>query len=313
MRSEIVTSLSHGMFPFGFDQATDSLSFSRGLVEAAVVRVVRRHCRNVLPVRNESSMPLTRRARRTLEEASDFSVSPSGWPHSRRRADLSASEAGARRRLGKSLLVSLLIGGAGTVLSAVLGQTFAQSEGVLALITLWVFLLAGFAYFARTVPISFLFAFRASDVVWGVGLAVVLRLFGGMLNGAASAPFPAVTSPSVAVWFGEVVVSAGVVGPVVEELYFRAFLAVAVFKLLAPRTGRVNAGVAATGFSAGAFVLLHACFAPLGLIDAISLLTVGATCAVLVILTGRVWGAVLLHMSYNLLYVALSALGAILA
>ncbi|MCC4249440.1 CPBP family intramembrane glutamic endopeptidase [Microbacterium testaceum] len=211
------------------------------------------------------------------------------------------------------MFVPLLIGGVGTFLSAALGQTFVQPGGVLALMTLWTFLLAGFVYFARRVPIRSLFAFRASDVVWGVGLAAVLRQFEGILNGVASAPFPVATSPSVVAWFGEVVVPIGVIGPVVEELYFRAFLTVAVFRLLAPRMGRVIAGVAATGFSAGAFVLLHTCFAPLGLIDAIVLLAVGATCAVLVTLTGRIWGAVLLHASYNILYVTVAALGAIAA
>lgn len=244
-----------------------------------------------------------------MEDETSPALSRSGSARFRQRA----SESGERRRLVTGLLVPLSLGVAGALISIALGVSLARPGGVLALVTLWAFLLAGFIYFALTVPIGSLFAFRGSDVVWGVGVAVVLRLLEGLLLGAAFAPFPAVSSPSVAAWIGEVVLPAGLIGPLVEELYFRAFLAVIVFRMLAPRTGQVIAGFAATCVSAGAFVLLHACFAPLPLLDALILLAVGAACAALVLLTGRICGAILLHATYNFLFIVLAALGTVLA
>lgn len=254
---------------------------------------------------------MTRQARLTVDQGSGAARSPG--PAAYRWVDWRTSEPVTARQLRNSLLVSLLIGGAGTSLSVASGWVLPPAWGVLPLAVLWVFLLSGFVYFVRTVPIRSLFAFRASDAIWGVGFSAVLRLLEGHLSGAASAPFPASTSQSLSTWIGEVAIPAGLIGPVVEEFYFRAFLAVAVFKMLARYTGVTIAGLAATCVSAGAFVLLHACFAPLGLIEAVLLAILGASCTILVVMTGRIWGAVILHVSYNLFFVAVSGLGAVLS
>lgn len=156
-----------------------------------------------------------------------------------------------------------------------------------------------------------LFRYRAVDLLWGLGLGLALRFMQGALSGANASAFPSVSDSgeSLRGWVVAQAVPAGGFGPVIEEVFFRAVLLVALFELLRRSSGSLAAGVAATLISTGAFVCLHAAFAPLTLVDALSLAIVGAVCANLVLLTGRLWGAVLLHAMYNLSFLSLVAIG----
>ena len=72
-------------------------------------------------------------------------------------------------------------------------------------------------------------------------------------------------------------------------------------------------GVAALLVSSGGFVLLHATGGSLSIADAVQLLAVGGMGGLLVLLTGRIWGAVLTHVVYNASYLALVAAGTLLS
>jgi len=47
----------------------------------------------------------------------------------------------------------------------------------------------------------------------------------------------------------------------------------------------------------------------MSLIDGVLLFTVGAVCSLTVLLTGRIWGAVLIHIVYNASFLALVIVG----
>lgn len=159
-----------------------------------------------------------------------------------------------------------------------------------------------------------IFRFRFVDLVWGVGIALIIRLIAGGVGHANSTPFP--NSPTLRdspqAWALEQAVSAGLIGPVVEELFFRGVILVAVYVALQPITNRWISGAAATVVSAGLFTLTHASFATISIQDAFQLFTLGAGCSLLVLLTGRISGAVILHAFYNLMFLALTAVGTVL-
>ncbi|MDF2045933.1 CPBP family intramembrane metalloprotease [Microbacterium sp. Kw_RZR3] len=113
-------------------------------------------------------------------------------------------------------------------------------------------------------------------------------------------------------WWLTTATSAGVIAPVVEEFFFRAVVLVATYQLLRRSTGAPAAAVTSALVSAGGFVLLHAAFSAEGLTDGIQLFIVGATCSALVLLTGRIWGAVVVHIAYNVSFLALVVLGSVL-
>jgi len=60
-------------------------------------------------------------------------------------------------------------------------------------------------------------------------------------------------------------------------------------------------------------VLLHSAFESLALASGVQLFVVGAVCALTVLLTGRMWGAVCIHVVYNVSFLMLAVLGTMLA
>jgi membrane protease YdiL (CAAX protease family) len=163
-----------------------------------------------------------------------------------------------------------------------------------------------------------LFRFRALDVLYGIVLGVLLRVAQGWIAqvGGGAAPFPSYPTidgePGASWWLTDVVAVVAI-GPVVEEFFFRAVILVSVFTLLRRRFGHVAAGISAVLVSAAAFVMLHSLLVgqTADLVVATALL--GAVCASLVMLTGRIWGAVLVHVIYNATYVLLALIGTFLA
>lgn len=203
----------------------------------------------------------------------------------------------------------------GILLASVIPGLSVARSGLLSTVTLWAAMLVAVVYSLAVLRAHGLFRMRFEDVILGVGGAVLLRLLGGVAGGANDAPFPTMTglaefSPS---WFLQVALPPALVGPIVEELFFRAVLVVALYQLLAPRVGRILAGAASSLVSAGTFVLLHVVFTPFAVDGSLQLLALGLACSILVLCTGRIAAALLLHVAYNTMFLMLAVVGAVLA
>lgn len=205
---------------------------------------------------------------------------------------------------------------AGVVAALAVARWVRPVDGILVQAPLWVGLaVATVLALGRARPAGLL-RVRFSDLIWGVGLGLGLRAVQGVLSGSALLPFPRWGADAVwqtPKWWMTEILPPLIVGPLLEEFAFRAVLLVAVFEVLRRSVGSLAAGVTALLVSTGAFVCLHAAFSPLTLLDGLQLFAVGAACALLVLLTGRVWGAVFLHVVYNATFLALMTVGAVLA
>ncbi|TQJ29694.1 hypothetical protein FBY39_0137 [Microbacterium sp. SLBN-146] len=191
-------------------------------------------------------------------------------------------------------------------------------SGVVSLAVLWV-AFGGVAIYAlvRSRPVGLL-RFRALDLLYAAGLALALRIIQGWVEAAeyGAAVFPSVPlvdgrpSPE---WVLTDAVGAVAIAPVVEEFFFRAVILVTVYGLLRRRFGELAAGIAAVLASTGLFVLTHALLRDMDLTAAVSVLLLGLVCGALVVLTGRIWGAVLVHVGFNATYLVLAAAQAVLS
>lgn len=203
--------------------------------------------------------------------------------------------------LGAGLLAAALLGRWGTV-------------------ALWVALIAPVVLaFRRGIPRGLL-SLRAVDVLYGVVLGGIVRLAQGWLAGPGAFPSYSTLDGSLPpMWWADELLAGGVIAPVVEEFFFRGLLLVALFTVVRrllrrpDADGILPAGTIAVIASAGLFVLVHQLAAPLTTDAALALALLGLTTGTLVMLTGRVWPAVLVHMVYNLSGVGLTVLGTLLA
>jgi membrane protease YdiL (CAAX protease family) len=154
---------------------------------------------------------------------------------------------------------------------------------------------------------------RATDLLWGIALGAALRLVQGWLSGANQNQFPTVAgldgTGANLEWFLGTAVPGTLVSPILEEFYFRAVILVGVYQILRRSVGTVGAAITALLASSGFFVVLHQFFSAITLADGVQLFLVGATCGLLVFLTGRIWGAILVHVVYNGIYFCLAILG----
>ncbi|WEG08157.1 CPBP family intramembrane metalloprotease [Microbacterium horticulturae] len=200
--------------------------------------------------------------------------------------------------------------GAG-VLAGVGAQLALPGElgSAVAMVLLWIGMLVPVVVaLMRSRPIR-LFRFRGVDVLYGLVIGVALRIAQGWLTTATGGSGALPSYPSLSGgWaftdlFGPVVVS-----PVVEEFFFRAVVLVAVYTALRRPVGKVAAGVAAGLVSTALFVFAHS-ISPIGPGDAIALGLVGVVTAAIVLLSGRIWGAVLVHFVYNVSFVVLALAG----
>lgn len=166
---------------------------------------------------------------------------------------------------------------------------------------------------ARPAP---LLRLRVVDVLAGVVLGGVLRVVDGWIA-AIDGPDPFPAMPTIAGslpdgWLFTDVVAPVLVGPFVEELAFRGLLLVAVCASLRALLGPRAAAWVAGGVSAIVFVGAHAVLSwPMSPTELVSLALLGGVCAALVLATGRVWGAVVVHIVFNGLYAALAIVGAL--
>ena len=182
---------------------------------------------------------------------------------------------------------------------------------------------------ALLVPVGFavrvsvprgLLRFRPVDLLFGLVLGVALRFLAGGLSEAANGgvsvwPVPLTVDGALpgGWWFDGVLVPV-LVAPVLEEFFFHGFLLVALFTVFRRLTAaRRGAGAGALLVSTGLFLLLHQLTGSLapGWDGAISMTLVGLVGGLLVLLTGRIWSALLLHVAFNGTYVALMLVGAL--
>ena len=103
-----------------------------------------------------------------------------------------------------------------------------------------------------------------------------------------------------------------------RKFFFRGLLLVVIFTLVRRFAGNDAAGVGLGGFiavvaSAGLFVVAHYLTGSLSVDVAASLTLVGLVCGALVVLTGRIWPAVIVHVMYNGAGVLLMVAGTVLS
>ena len=110
-------------------------------------------------------------------------------------------------------------------------------------------------------------------------------------------------------WVFTDVVAPVVVAPLVEEFFFRAVVLVALYTVLRRPCGKAVAGTAAVLFSSGLFVVVHGLLGDLAVDQVVSIGLLGLVCGALVMLTGRIWAAVLTHAVFNAAWVALALAG----
>lgn len=213
------------------------------------------------------------------------------------------------------LAVALLGVGVGVLLGGTLSLVLpAAWGGQAATAVLWLGMLVPIVWaFARARPAGLL-RFRLLDLLWGVGLGLILRMVQGWLAVAAggSGALPSYPSIGGSLPSGFVVtdvLAPVVIAPVIEEFFFRAVVLVSVYTLLRRPVGRLMAGVTAVVVSTASFVLLHSVSGALPVDAVISLSLLGLVCGTLVMLTGRIWPAVLVHVIYNGTYVVLALAG----
>lgn len=208
--------------------------------------------------------------------------------------------------------------GAGVIASATLATLVGGEVGsILGRLALWAcFGAAIVVAFARSRPRGLL-RFRAVDVLYGIALGGMLRLAQGTIDTATGGSGAWPSYPSLpgrlppGWWFDELLTTA-VIAPVLEEFFFRAVILVAVYTAVRRLGGRALAAITAALVSIGLFVLAHAVVGSLSLGPAASLALVGLVTSVLVLATGRIWGAVLVHVVYNATWVALATVGTLL-
>ncbi len=167
--------------------------------------------------------------------------------------------------------------------------------------------------FRRSVPRGLL-RWGWTDLLYGIAAGLLLRLVQGWLQSTGGPlPFPSLMTVNGQLaegWWFDDLLAPVVIGPLVEEFFFHGLVLVAVYTAVRRMAGDKRlAGVAALLLSTGLFVLAHAVLAPLAWPTAVSLALVGLVGGLLVLLTGRLWPAVLSHVVYNASFLALALVG----
>lgn len=214
-----------------------------------------------------------------------------------------------------TLAIALVALGAGVLVGALIEWAWDSSlapvvaTGVVGLAMLAVVI----STFSRSRPAGLL-RLRPLDLLWGIGLGVALCIVQGILAGPA--PLPSTTTINGAPgseWWIVDALGAVILAPAVEELFFRGVLIVATFTVLRRPLGHVAAGISAALVSTGLFVMLHAIAGEAAGADVLGLAMLSLTASGVVLLTGRIWGAIVLHAVYNTAFVVLTLVGTALA
>ena len=240
-----------------------------------------------------------------------------------RRSRRSSHEARTDWRLGGRtvyrwreglLAIALISLGAGVLLGSLIATVWDSPwAAASATAIVWIGMLLPVVWaFTRSRPIGLL-RLRAVDVLYGVVLGALLRTTQGWIEGLDGTPaeWPGLVQVGGSVPLSSVifdVVGPVVVVPVVEEFFFRAVVLVSLYTVLRRPFGKLTAGMVAALGSTALFVVMHGISGAADVSGVVSLSLLGLACALLVLLTGRIWGAVLVHVVYNASYVALALL-----
>jgi membrane protease YdiL (CAAX protease family) len=222
-----------------------------------------------------------------------------------------------RARLFAVALISL---GLAIIAGALVQWLWPVSSWVAASTTalLWMGMLVPVGWgLSRSRPAGLL-GLRPVDALYGIAFGVALRVAQGWVEQAVTghAMFPAyslIDGALPTLWWFTDAVAVVAVAPVVEEFYFRGVILITVYTMVRHPFGRTAAGVSAVIASSALFVLLHGLTATPSLDNVFATGLLGLVCAVLVMLTGRIWGAVLVHVAYNATYVLLALVGTFLS
>lgn len=205
--------------------------------------------------------------------------------------------------------------GAGILVSAAATQFIGgEAGGYIGLFALWVAMVVPVAIaFRRSVPRGLL-RFRAVDLLFGIVLGVALRIVQGWLASTTGPqPFPSlvtVNGQPAGLWLFDDLLAPGLIAPVIEEFFFHGLVLVAIFvSVRRIAKDQLVAGFAALLLSTGLFVLAHAVVAPISWYNTVALVLVALVNGLLVLLTGRIWPAIVAHMVYNLSFFALALVG----
>lgn len=222
-----------------------------------------------------------------------------------------------RRRWDTVVLAGALIGlGVGLMSVGAADRLVGASIPFVGSAMLWFGMSAAVVFaFARAKPRGLL-KLRSVDLLWGLGLGVVLRLLQGWMSGSSVTPFPTIATLDGRFpqgWWFEQALPAGLIAPLVEEFFFRGVVLVSTYIVLKQSIGNLAAAFSALLFSSGLFVMTHAITGPLSLMDGVQLLLLALTCSLLVLLSGRIWGAIIVHLFYNWSFLVLSLIGTVLA
>lgn len=227
----------------------------------------------------------------------------------RRRTDWRLGGTGVRPWNGSLLVIALLSLGAAIFAGSLVQLLWTSpSAPLVSTAILWVGMIVPVVVAFRRGRPAGLLRFRSSDLIFGLALGLGLRVIEGWVTDAAARPFPSAGVTST--WLWTEALPAGLVGPVIEEFFFRTVVLIAMYGLLRRSAGRAAAAVSAVLVSTATFILIHVVDGSLPLGESLSVGAVGLVCATLVILTGRVWGAVFAHIVYNATALLLMAAGA---
>jgi membrane protease YdiL (CAAX protease family) len=234
-----------------------------------------------------------------------------------RRSDWRLGGRTVRKWRESLLAIALLSLGAGLLAGTLIDLV---SDAPLAAASATVLVAAGMLVavvwgFARSRPVGLL-RFRAVDLLFGIGLALLLRLTQGWLEVALGGTGAVPSAPPVDLpggWWLAEALPAVTVSPVLEEFFFRAVVLISVYTVLRRPFGKATAGITAVLASTALFVAVHGLTLSLSVDAVISLTLLGLVCGSLVVLTGRIWGAVLVHLGFNLTFVVLAAVGSAFA
>lgn len=253
----------------------------------------------------------------SIDAVADVDVSTAERPQRRarrtRRTDWRLGGRTVLRWRESLLAIALVAVGAGILAAA--GVRGLGLGGTIPALIIWGAMIVPVVIaLARSRPIGLL-RFRAVDVLWGIGLGVLVRLVQGWAEGA-NAAFPRLATvngaPAAGWWFTDLIAPV-LVAPIVETFFFQGVLLVALYTVLRRPVGGFTAGFAAVLVTTALFVFAHAVTGATAVSDVVALSALGLVAGVLVLLTGRIWGAVLVHLVFNATGAAILVIGTFLA
>ncbi|MEN2740505.1 CPBP family intramembrane glutamic endopeptidase [Microbacterium sp. X-17] len=255
-----------------------------------------------------------------MSEPSDTETMPDstdrrGAARARRRRSWRRGGSSVRRWNWGMVGWAVLALGVGVLAGAAAAQFIGGELGsLLSTLALWVAMVVPVVVALRISVPRGLLGFRPVDLLYAVAFGILLRLAQGWLQSAAGPlGFPSYITADGQLptgwWFTDALAPI-LIGPAVEEFFFHGLVLVAIFvSVLRASRDRSVAGAAAVLLSTGLFLLAHAVVSPLPWYTAVALLLLAVTNGLLVVLTGRIWPAILTHVVYNGSFVVLALVG----